>query len=93
MDPERDETSAQRWTATGPSCCRSRRVTQIGGQILSGFLLTLPFQARFSALSHGQQGLYLTVVLLGLIRTAHRPGQRAPLAVPAPREGRPGQHR
>ena len=65
MDPERNETSAQKMDRNWSELLQELRVTQTGGQILSGFLLTLPFQARFASLSHGQQGLYLAAVLLG----------------------------
>jgi Flp pilus assembly protein TadB len=65
MDPERNETSAQKMDRNWSELLQELRVTQTGGQILSGFLLTLPFQARFTSLSHGQQGLYLAAVLLG----------------------------
>jgi len=44
------------------------RVTQTGVQILSGFLLTLPFQARFAELSAVYRVLFL--VALGLATLA-----------------------
>ena len=40
------------------------RVAQTGIQLLSGFLLTLPFTQVFSGLDDGQQGLYLGLVVL-----------------------------
>jgi hypothetical protein len=40
------------------------RVAQTGIQLLSGFLLTLPFTQVFAALDHGQKGLYLGLVVL-----------------------------
>ena len=40
------------------------RVAQTGVQLLSGFLLTLPFTQVFAGLDHGQKGLYLGLVLL-----------------------------
>jgi hypothetical protein len=48
------------------------RVTQTGTQILTGFLLTLPFTARFAELNERQQYTYLitfvgSVVTTGLI--------------------------
>ena len=45
------------------------RVTQTGVQILTGFLLTLPFQARFSDLTTGQRRLYLLVLCLSTVAT------------------------
>jgi len=38
------------------------RATQTGVQILTGFLLTVPFSSRFAALSSGQRLLYLAVL-------------------------------
>ncbi|MBT9254622.1 sodium:proton antiporter [Phycicoccus sp. MAQZ13P-2] len=38
------------------------RVTQTGVQILTGFLLTVPFSARFGDLTTAQKGLYLAVL-------------------------------
>lgn len=40
------------------------RVAQTGLQLLSGFLLTLPFTQLFPSLDHGQKGLYLGLVVL-----------------------------
>lgn len=38
------------------------RVVQTGVQILTGFLLTVPFSNRFTSLDHGQRALYLAVL-------------------------------
>ena len=38
------------------------RVVQTGVQLLTGFLLTLPFQARFVGLGEFQQNVYLVTV-------------------------------
>lgn len=46
------------------------RVTQTGVQILTGFLLTLPFQQRFAELSTFQRSTYLVIVLLAAAATA-----------------------
>lgn len=45
------------------------RVAQTGTQILTGFLLTLPFSNRFSDLSRGQERLYLAVLLGSVVAT------------------------
>ena len=45
------------------------RVAQTGTQILTGFLLTLPFTQRFGELSAGQERLYLAVLLGSVIAT------------------------
>ncbi len=46
------------------------RVVQTGVQLLSGFLLTLPFQQRFQSLTTDQRNLYLVVVSLATASTA-----------------------
>ncbi|WP_444665375.1 DUF6328 family protein [Cellulomonas sp. CW35] len=46
------------------------RVTQTGAQILTGFLLTIPFQQRFADLDAYQQDLYLVLVVLAILATA-----------------------
>ena len=46
------------------------RVLQTGVQILAGFLLTLPFQARFATLDSFQTTLYLACVVLAALTTA-----------------------
>ena len=38
------------------------RVTQTGVQILTGFLLTVPFASRFEDLTHEQRVMYLAVL-------------------------------
>lgn len=45
------------------------RVVQTGVQLLTGFLLTLPFQARFAQLDAFQQNVYLVTVGLAVAAT------------------------
>lgn len=45
------------------------RVTQTGVQLLTAFLLIMPFQARFAELNDAQRNLYLTVVSCGFLTT------------------------
>jgi hypothetical protein len=45
------------------------RVAQTGTQILTGFLLTLPFSSNFAKLSHDQEQLYLVVLIGSVIAT------------------------
>lgn len=45
------------------------RVAQTGTQILTGFLLTLPFTNRFAGLDDRQRNLYLAVLLGSVIAT------------------------
>jgi hypothetical protein len=40
------------------------RITQTGLQLLSGFLLTLPFTQVFGTLDHRQKALYLALVVI-----------------------------
>jgi len=46
------------------------RVTQTGIQILTGFLLTVPFQSRFADLTSDQKDIYLVLVVLAAVTTA-----------------------
>lgn len=46
------------------------RVTQTGVQILTGFLLTVPFQARFEDLTQDQKILYAVVLAGSIVTTA-----------------------
>ncbi len=46
------------------------RVTQTGSQIITGFLLTLPFQQRFSELDTFQVSVYLVLVVLAALTTS-----------------------
>ncbi|WP_067678232.1 DUF6328 family protein [Nocardia miyunensis] len=45
------------------------RVVQTGIQLLTGFLLTLPFQARFESLSDPMRAVYLVVVVASIAAT------------------------
>lgn len=70
MDPQRDETPAERMDRNWSELLQEMRVNQAGVQILSGFLLTVPFQARFTDLDRAEQLLYLITTTLSLIATA-----------------------
>lgn len=58
------------WTVIGPVCCRKLQVVQTGVQLLTGFLLTLPFQQRFTMLGHTMQMVYLATVSAAVLSTA-----------------------
>ncbi|HUQ00599.1 MAG TPA: DUF6328 family protein [Aeromicrobium sp.] len=45
------------------------RVAQTGIQILTGFLLTIPFTARFTELNEGQQVIYLLTIAGSVVTT------------------------
>jgi hypothetical protein len=61
-DADRDETEAQRLDRNWSSLLQELRVTQTGVQLLTGFLLTLPFQQRFTQLDGFMRGVYLVTV-------------------------------
>jgi hypothetical protein len=58
----RDETPTERMDRNWVELLQELRVVETGVQILTGFLLTLPFQQRFAQLSGRQHSLYLVVV-------------------------------
>lgn len=60
----RDETPAERTDRNWGELLQELRVAQTGVQLLTAFLLSLPFQQRFTALNHEQRSLYLIIVLL-----------------------------
>ncbi|KQU07321.1 sodium:proton antiporter [Rhodococcus sp. Leaf7] len=65
---ERNETDTQRLDRNWSNLLQELRVVQTGIQLLTGFLLTLPFQARFPELRTYEQVIYL--VTLGASVTA-----------------------
>src|SRR6188472_4375105 len=66
----RDESRAERMDRNWVELLQELRVLQTGVQILAGFLLTLPFQARFETLDGYQIGLYLANVIVAALTTA-----------------------
>jgi Family of unknown function (DUF6328) len=58
----RSETETQRLDRNWVSLLQELRVVQTGVQLLTGFLLTLPFQPRFEALSTTMRVVYLITV-------------------------------
>lgn len=61
-DRDRDETEAQRLDRNWSSLLQELRVAQTGVQLLTGFLLTLPFQQRFTALDGVMRTVYLVTI-------------------------------
>jgi hypothetical protein len=59
---ERGETSLERLDRNWNSLLQELRVVQTGVQLLTGFLLTLPFQTRFDVLGHDMRAVYLVTV-------------------------------
>ena len=68
--PPRDESPAQRIDRNLTELLQEVRVVQTGVQLLTGFLLTLPFTDRFQQLSSASKGLYLSAVGLSIGSTA-----------------------
>jgi hypothetical protein len=68
-DDGRDETEAERLDRNWNELLQELRVTQTGTQILTGFLLTIPFQQRFTTLDDGQRTIYLVLVAFSALAT------------------------
>ena len=68
--PERNETPAERLDRNWAELLQELRVTQTGIQLLSGFLLILPFQTRFGDIDPALVGVFLAAVLLAVLSTA-----------------------
>lgn len=66
----RDETFDEKMDRNWAELLQELRVLQTGVQILAGFLLTLPFQARFETLDSFELTLYLSNVILAALTTA-----------------------
>ena len=62
-DDDRDESDEERFDRNWNEMLQELRVVQTGVQLLSGFLLTLPFTTRFADLDVWQVRLYLALVL------------------------------
>lgn len=66
----RHEAPTERLDRNWSDLLQELRVVQTGVQVLTGFLLTLPFQARFERLSPFQQDVYLITVGCSVAATA-----------------------
>src|ERR671932_2506116 len=65
----RDESRNERLDRNWGELLQELRVLETGTQILTGFLLTVAFQQRFSQLNQGQVTLYLVLVSLSALET------------------------
>jgi hypothetical protein len=65
-DPGRAETETERLDRNWSSLLQELRVAQTGVQLLTGFLLIVPFQARFSELNGVMRTVYLVTVACSL---------------------------
>jgi hypothetical protein len=74
MDPMDDdrgqETTQERLTRNWGELLQELRVTQTGIQVLTGFLLTVPFSNRFTQLTGLQRTAYLVVLTGAILSTA-----------------------
>jgi hypothetical protein len=68
-DDGRDETETERLDRNWNEILQELRVIQTGTQILTGFLLTLAFQQRFTDLDQFQVDVYLGLVVVAAAAT------------------------
>ncbi len=68
-DDGRRETPMERLDRNWNEILQELRVTQTGIQILTGFLLTVPFQQRFEELTDTQHVIYVVLVMLAAVTT------------------------
>jgi hypothetical protein len=69
-DPGRRESEEEREDRNFMELLQELRVAAIGVQVLFGFLLSLPFTARFARLDRNQRHLYIVSLLLAALATA-----------------------
>lgn len=65
-----DEDKHTRLTRNLNELLQELRVMQTGVQIITGFLLTIPFTARFESLDQTQKWVYLAVLMASVVATA-----------------------
>jgi hypothetical protein len=70
MPDEDHESEAERLDRNWSELLQELRVTQTGIQVLTGFLLTVPFSNRFTALTSLQRTTYLVVLCGAVLSTA-----------------------
>src|SRR4051812_39406292 len=66
----RDETETQRLDRNWTDLLQELRVVQTGVQVLTGFLVTLPFQQRFGELDANTRDVYLATLSSAVLATA-----------------------
>src|SRR6478736_1094039 len=66
---QRDETPLERLDRNWVDLLQELRVIQTGVQLLTGFLLILPFQSRFDQLTQSQQYIYLATLAAAVLAT------------------------
>jgi hypothetical protein len=68
-DDDRSESRDQRMDRNFVELLQELRVLQTGTQILAGFLMTLPFQARFVDLGTEHRYVFLVAIVLAFVTT------------------------
>lgn len=68
-DPESGETDYERLERRWSEQLSELRVTQTGTQIMTGFLLTLPFQPLFATITGGEKAVYLALLITATLAT------------------------
>ncbi|HET7667265.1 MAG TPA: DUF6328 family protein [Mycobacterium sp.] len=68
-DAARSETPTERLDRNWSNLLQELRVTQTGVQLLTGFLLTLPFQQRFDRLDGSMRAMYVATVAFSIAAT------------------------
>jgi hypothetical protein len=66
----RDETETERLDRNWNDLLQELRVVQTGVQVLTGFLVTLPFQQRFTELDAASRDVYLATISSAVLATA-----------------------
>jgi len=69
VDMQRHETPLERLDRNWVDLLQELRVIQTGVQLLTGFLLILPFQSRFEQLTQSQQYIYLATLAAAVLAT------------------------
>jgi hypothetical protein len=69
-DDNRHESRTEKMDRNWNELLQELRVTQTGVQLLTAFLLSLPFQQRFTKITGEQKTLYLVTVVLSIAATA-----------------------
>src|SRR6476469_7538603 len=69
VDLQRHETPLERLDRNWVDLLQELRVIQTGVQLLTGFLLILPFQSRFEQLTQSQQYIYLATLAAAVLAT------------------------
>lgn len=67
VDRQRNETPLQRLDRNWIDLLQELRVVQTGVQILTGFLVVLPFQSRFEQVTPAQTNVYLVTLCLAVL--------------------------